>query len=50
MYKRAKFNRVQQAMETLDTFIIGLYALAENSNYSAFHDKFIRHHTVVGLK
>lgn len=37
-------------METLDTFIIGLYALAENSNYSALHDKFIRHHTVVGLK
>lgn len=40
IYERARFNqRVQQANETVDSFITALYALAENCRYGTLHDE-----------
>uniref|UniRef100_A0A8C6LL46 Uncharacterized protein n=1 Tax=Nothobranchius furzeri TaxID=105023 RepID=A0A8C6LL46_NOTFU len=51
IYKWAKFNkRVQQPAEPVDAFIMALYALAENYEYSNLHDELLRDRLVVGLK
>lgn len=51
IYERARFNqRVQQANETVDSFITALYTLAENCSYGALHDELIRDRLVVGLR
>ena len=51
IYERARFNqRVQQANETVDSFITALYTLAENCSYGALHDELLRDRLVVGLR
>lgn len=41
---------MQQPNESADNFITALYALAENCNYGALHDKLLRDRLVVGLR
>nr|XP_055068361.1 uncharacterized protein LOC129450004 [Misgurnus anguillicaudatus] len=51
IYERAKFNqRVQLLGETVDSFIIALYGLAEHCNYGELQKELIRGRLVVGLR
>ena len=51
IYKRAKFNmRRQEKGESVDSFIMSLYCLAEHCNYHDLHDKMICDRIVVGLR
>lgn len=51
IYERARFNkRMQQASETVDSFITALYALGENCEYGGLHNELLRDRLVVGLR
>lgn len=41
---------MQQALETVDSFITALYALAENCEYELLHDELLGDRLVVGLR
>ena len=49
IYQRAKFNaRKQEDGESVDTFIMSLYGLAEKCMFGNLHDDMIRDRIVVG--
>lgn len=51
IFERAKFNlRSQQDGESVDTFIIDLYCLAEYCEFGTLRDDLIRDRIVVGIK
>ena len=51
IFECAKFiMRKQEFSETVDNFIIDLYALAEHCAYGVLHDEMIRDRIVVGLR
>ena len=50
IYERARFNRRnQQAGETAEHYIMELYCLVENCEYSALRDKMVHDRLVVGI-
>lgn len=50
IFERAKFNnRKQEPGESVDSFIIALYGLAEHCQYGVLHDEVICDRIVVGI-
>ena len=50
IFERARFNkRSQQDGESVESFVLALYSLAEHCSYGSLHDEMIRDRLVVGL-
>ena len=51
IFERARFNkRIQQDGESVESFVLALYNLAEHCSYGSLHDEMIRDRLVVGLQ